>query len=364
MSDIVPETNSPVAAATLAGIPAALVPASIKALDRLIGAAVDVPVAWLNQQRAKIESKTAALMLVDDAIAGTVAKTASGEPEIINRAMESLLRGAYRKQVNREAVASVFVEEMSRDTDRDNVQPQPKEEIIADDWLNLFERLAEDASSERMQQLWGRVLAGEVSRPGRYSVRTLRIIAEIDPISAEWFQKLSKLAFEESFLYQDPSLIWNEGELFFQLSRLIEVGLLHDSADEVVRTITIEPNGRFIMWGTSYAAAGRLPPSAGTERLKIRVLRLTNAGRELLNLVNDFDEQAALKRVVEAEIVPALSADGGFAYIGRIQKTEHGRTIALDEFLFGSVDDVKAALAEGGSPVFAPQKTALASDIA
>ena len=31
---------------------------------------------------------------------------------------------------------------------------------IEDDWLNLFSSSAENASSERLQNLWGKVLAG------------------------------------------------------------------------------------------------------------------------------------------------------------------------------------------------------------
>src|SRR4051812_7590487 len=87
-------------AEAVAGIPKALVPAAVKALDRLIGAAVDIPVAWLAQQKAKIDTQTQAYALVEAAIAKAAASEASADPETVQRAVEVLVRQAYRKQGN------------------------------------------------------------------------------------------------------------------------------------------------------------------------------------------------------------------------------------------------------------------------
>src|SRR3546814_13011379 len=49
-----------------------------------------------------------------------------------------------------------------------------------DDWMNRFMRFAEDASSERLHELFARILAGEVVRPGSFGAATLRAVSELD----------------------------------------------------------------------------------------------------------------------------------------------------------------------------------------
>jgi hypothetical protein len=61
---------------------------------------------------------------------------------------------------------------------------------IDEDWLNLFARLAEDKSSAKLQQLFGKILSGEVRRPGSYSLRTLQILALISTPDAERVSRL------------------------------------------------------------------------------------------------------------------------------------------------------------------------------
>ena len=61
-------------------------------------------------------------------------------------------------------------------------------------WTSSFSNLAQDISSEDMQELWARVLAGEVARPGRTSARTLTILRNLDKSTAQAFKRLCHLA--------------------------------------------------------------------------------------------------------------------------------------------------------------------------
>ncbi|MCY3748618.1 MAG: DUF2806 domain-containing protein [Chloroflexi bacterium] len=61
------------------------------------------------------------------------------------------------------------------------------------DWTARFFSDVQDVSSEEMQLLWSRVLAGEVERPGRTSVRTLGILKNIDKETANLFARLCSL---------------------------------------------------------------------------------------------------------------------------------------------------------------------------
>lgn len=186
-------------AEALVSIPKGLTPRVVKALDRLLGAAVDVPVAWLAQKKAKIDAQTESYKLVETAIAQAVATGAGADEETAQRAMTVLVRKEYRKQVNREAVATAMVQDLREQAANAETSDQttPSAELD-EDWLNVFERYAEDASSDRLQGLWGRVLAGELRKPGRYSARTLRFLSEFSQADALTFENFSKFAFADA----------------------------------------------------------------------------------------------------------------------------------------------------------------------
>jgi Protein of unknown function (DUF2806) len=85
-----------------------------------------------------------------------------------------------RKLENRAAVTQAALEEMEADTQKVDAKSE-----IEDDWLNLFARLSEDKSSEELQRLFGRILAGEIRKPGSFSLRTIQLMATISKRDAE-----------------------------------------------------------------------------------------------------------------------------------------------------------------------------------
>ena len=58
------------------------------------------------------------------------------------------------------------------------------------DWTARFFNDVQDVSSEEMQKLWGKVLAGEVERPGSHSIRTLTVLKNLDKTVATLFRNL------------------------------------------------------------------------------------------------------------------------------------------------------------------------------
>lgn len=61
------------------------------------------------------------------------------------------------------------------------------------DWTARFFNDVQDISSEEMQKLWGKVLAGEVERPGNTSIKTLAILKNLDRAVATLFGKLCSI---------------------------------------------------------------------------------------------------------------------------------------------------------------------------
>ena len=58
------------------------------------------------------------------------------------------------------------------------------------DWTARFFNYIQDISSEELQPLWIKVLAGEIERPRSVSIRSLSILRNLDQTSAKLFQTL------------------------------------------------------------------------------------------------------------------------------------------------------------------------------
>lgn len=309
----------------IAGIPRALVPASIKALDRLVGAAVDVPAAWLAQKKAKIESQTLAYGLVEEAIAKAVAAHAAADVETVQRAVEALVRTSYRKQVNRESVAVAMLEDLSEQPTGDNsVRAESTSQAIDDDWLNVFERYAEDASTERMQTLWGRVLAGEVRKPGRFSMRTLRFLSEFSQGDALLFADYCKSTFGDfapKKLIKPDDLKDIRGLISLEAAGLIQGA----SGLGLSLNLTLDAQGvGHIHEGSLFLVLKGKPEIKITNSACV----LTPLGQELLSLLPGRDVRAAARAVGFAIRSPEIES----AYIGTVAQSS--QQLAVMEILW------------------------------
>ena len=75
---------------------------------------------------------------------------------------------------------------------------------VDEDWITRFFNIVEDISNEQMQNLWGRILSGEIKQPSTYFLRTLEILRNISPSEAEIFRKVAELALKsegKSFIF-------------------------------------------------------------------------------------------------------------------------------------------------------------------
>lgn len=300
------ETNNLPAkiADAILSIPKGLTPGMIKALDRLVCASIDVPIAWLNQKNAKIDAQTESYKLVEASVAKSVASDVDGDAEIVQRAMTTLVRKEYRKQTNKEAVAAAMVEDMRSEVAGTSV-PQEDSQTdaeIDEDWLNVFERYAEDASSERLQGLWGKVLAGEVRRPGRFSTRTLRFLSEFSQADALLFEDLAKTAFGDSA--PKKAVIQNQDSNISHLIQLEASGLIQGArGNGLQKVLDFDLNGR------AYLREGNLVViliGEPQKKFSYEALILTPIGQEVLSLLGNRDAKDAAKQVAESIRTPQL----------------------------------------------------------
>ncbi len=298
----------------ISGIPKALIPSSLKALDRLLGAVVDYPVALMKRETAKIEAQTKAFEIVESAIAMSAGEQAGTDIDVVNRALKVLVRKEYRKQSNREAVAAETVSDLKADPLFQTEASIPQEPPC-EDWLNVFERFAEDASTERMQGLWGRVLAGEIRTPGRFSLRTLRFLSEFSHSDAVLFADVCSSAVNEALL---KTLVLPEGTKDIRhLMQLEAAGLITDPTGLGLNlTLTFDAAGYIFKFEKNLCLVLRGEPATS---INLNCFTLTPLGVEVMSLIPNRDCRVAMRKLAQAIKSPQIKA----AFIGHQTNTTY-----------------------------------------
>ncbi|MDB2331217.1 TIGR03899 family protein [Alteromonas sp.] len=71
---------------------------------------------------------------------------------------------------------------------------ESEKETIDPDWFFAFSSMAEEIHSPAMQELWGKIFAVEVSKPGSFSLRSLQILKSITHRDAKIFSRAVSIA--------------------------------------------------------------------------------------------------------------------------------------------------------------------------
>jgi hypothetical protein len=144
--------------------------------------------------------------------------------DLQRRALHRFLVEEAKKQNNMETITQKALPQVS-----DQASPQN----VEDDWITNFFDKCRLISDEEMQNLWAKVLAGEANAPGKYSKRTVNLLAGLDKNDAETFGRLCSFV-----VYMGPEpvpLVYDfnhpiyikYGVTFDSLSHLDSIGLIH-----------------------------------------------------------------------------------------------------------------------------------------
>lgn len=78
------------------------------------------------------------------------------------------------------------------------------------DWFLRFFESASNVSNEDMQELWATILAGEVTNPGSFSLRTLDTVYNMSQNEAVIFLEASKIIIDDSFFFSSMGDVGQE----------------------------------------------------------------------------------------------------------------------------------------------------------
>ena len=79
--------------------------------------------------------------------------------------------------------------------------PEGSEECVDSDWITRFFDKAQEYSDEEIQMLWGKILAGEVTKPGSFSYLSLEVLTWMDKRIAKLFQNYCSFVWSNAFVF-------------------------------------------------------------------------------------------------------------------------------------------------------------------
>lgn len=170
------------------------------------------------------------------------------------------------------------------------------------DWFNRYIKLAENVSNNTMQDLWAKILAGELSRPGLYSLKALKIFRDMSIVDAKLLAKACSLAVKDqskknirilSGIYQQPGLI-----NFFSKERQQHINLSHfglnyaDILSLADNNLIFKQESESSMMASGetlnfYYNGSPLKLSCKKANIAIQFYKFTPIGTELANLIHD-----------------------------------------------------------------------------
>jgi len=248
--------------------------------------------------RKKADAKAYEISKISDAIIKTqgLVKSEYVKGDVILRQSEIILkRLAYqeaKKQANLVKITQFAADELEGVTEADK-------EPVDDDWITRFFKMAEDITSEEMQILWGKILAGEIKQPTTYSLRTLEFLRNLSKKDADIFVKVAKLAIssgDKTFLLNSKDLLKEYDIAYDDRLLLEELGLItaNDLSFELMPAI--EDQNVLFICGDKIVIVER---KSGTPKQTMPVLVFTKLAKELLGLIKASPNIEYLKELAK-----------------------------------------------------------------
>lgn len=199
-------------------------------------------------------------------------------PSIEERTQERTSFQEAKKQLNIESITAVAAEELKN-------EPPITNEPLDEDWTTRFFKIAEEISNEEMQNLWGKILAGEVKRPKSYSLRTLELIRNLSSHEAQVFMKLANFAINSgrtNFICKDNKSLFNIE--YEEIALMVEIGLIQPGEFLNFQLLPSDIDSQIVFTSGNKIVIAKI--KANTPMIEIPVQVFSNSANELLKLIN------------------------------------------------------------------------------
>lgn len=279
---------------TATGIKASAKSRMVAAFDRLVGSVFDSWSVPFENKAAEERAKSKARLEAIEAVKALGLQQLRENPEQAAIALGQHFESVFGRQENkigvvREALRNL--EESVAHAECDANQQHVDEGIMA-----RFERYAEDASTEELRAKWGKVLAAEIRKPGAVSMKSMRVIDELDSKVAVLFEKICR------FVVGNVVIKCLSGELHFsQTYPLVSAGLLVEPSlnGNFKKVIDATTSSGEAIYCTMMLECGLAFPKSAN---------LPNAGEGRIHPVERFDSSVGVPVYVLTDVGAAIAA--------------------------------------------------------
>lgn len=255
-----------------------MVPETAKALSAPLTKLIEVVATGCGRVYGPTDVKRTAAAQGEAMVILEEAKARSSEVAL--RAANRILDVEIRRQQNIDAITQIAQEQLP-----DEVSDVP----VDADWAARFFREAQDVSNSQMRLLWGKLLSGEVVKPGSFSHRTLAVVSNLGQSEADKFETLCSMAVK--IMGRGPVVIVNAGgasigkqsDLSFEdFVELQAAGLItHGALGTELQFNGVEGQSHSLFIECPAAIAFVAKHSSARATLPLGAVNFTSAGREL-----------------------------------------------------------------------------------
>ena len=160
---------------------------------------------------------------------------------------------------------------------------QVSEEPVEKDWMTRFLNIAEEVSDVDMQEIWGRVLAGEIKKPKSYSLRTLEVLRHLSKEEAALIMKVSNYQVALDLLSTEDFAV----SLIDRIT-LDDIGVI--CGEELVRTYIIPSKGKISFELNKQALINIYAPIG--VKIDLKGFKMSKAGIEIMGLIQEHNYSA------------------------------------------------------------------------
>lgn len=224
-----------------------------------------------------------------------------------------------KRQNNIEKITGVAAEGLAADSELGDTPP-------SDDWIARFFACAQDINSEQMQDLWGRILSGEIKKPGSYSLRALDLIRNISSSDAELFERVGKFAIRSSgnAFVSISDKKWLASERGIKASDhflLAELGIMYPT-DLQIQTFMSDSDEQTFFENADHILLVRRGQIKS--QINVPVWKFTSIGFEMLQLLPEQIDEDYIDKIAEI-----FTSKQGEVTFGKITERRQGDQISF-----------------------------------
>lgn len=287
------------------GIPAYLHNNAAKALKQLYTVTLAYPAAVVTNAIAENNVASLERQKLTKLSGKQIAAKMQTDEKFARSASEKFARKILRESNNLNKISEIAMQDLAQKSQANQQSPSAEETPeISEDWLNVFQNEGGSLSSEEMQRLFGKILSNEIRKPSSFSIRTIKLMAQLDNSAAQLFVKLCSMTMSLGFLVEDQIIdsrvvsMGNAGANslitfqlgFNQLNILLEYGLIISDFNSYMTYNLFPTMSGVYLIPVIYQKKNHIIVSntqtEGANTLRMHGVTLSQAGKELLSIVD------------------------------------------------------------------------------